>query len=310
MKVFVTGASGWIGSGRPGADRGGPPGCRPGPFGCLGPADRGHGWLPVQRGDVDDPDGLAAAAADAEGVIHLAFQHEVAFGGNFAAAAAAGSEGGRGHGSRPGRFRSTLRACVRHARAVGRQAGHGERRTRPEHRRPCRTLPDSVGDRPAHLLVAAASAFARRCCASRRPSTASGDTDSSPPLWRSPGRKASRDTSVTARIVGRPSIARTPPASSASPSRQRRPGQSFMQWATKVCRFVTSPKPLAVTSTSRLCRYAARRCRGALLPLGHFASLDSPARPSLTRELLGWQPTGPGLIEDLDQGHYFGSSDA
>jgi len=24
-----------------------------------------------------------------------------------------------------------------------------------------------------------------------------------------------------------------------------------------------------------------------------------------TRELLGWQPTHPGLIDDLDEGHYF-----
>ena len=43
----------------------------------------------VHRGDLDDPDGLAKAANDSDGVIHLAFQHEVAFGGNFAAAAAA-----------------------------------------------------------------------------------------------------------------------------------------------------------------------------------------------------------------------------
>jgi hypothetical protein len=25
----------------------------------------------------------------------------------------------------------------------------------------------------------------------------------------------------------------------------------------------------------------------------------------LTRELLGWQPTHPGLLDDLGQGHYF-----
>ena len=43
----------------------------------------------VQRGDLDDPDGLAKAAADSDGVIHLAFQHEIAFGGNFAAAGGA-----------------------------------------------------------------------------------------------------------------------------------------------------------------------------------------------------------------------------
>jgi nucleoside-diphosphate-sugar epimerase len=37
---------------------------------------------------------------------------------------------------------------------------------------------------------------------------------------------------------------------------------------------------------------------------GIFAS-DSRASSTLTRELLGWQPTGPGLVEDLDKGHYF-----
>jgi hypothetical protein len=39
--------------------------------------------------------------------------------------------------------------------------------------------------------------------------------------------------------------------------------------------------------------------------LGGFIGADSPASGDLTRELLGWQPTGPGLLEDLDKGHYF-----
>jgi hypothetical protein len=26
---------------------------------------------------------------------------------------------------------------------------------------------------------------------------------------------------------------------------------------------------------------------------------------TITQELLGWQPTHPGLIEDIEQGHYF-----
>jgi hypothetical protein len=38
-----------------------------------------------------------------------------------------------------------------------------------------------------------------------------------------------------------------------------------------------------------------------------FISLDSPASSALTRELLGWQPVQPGLIDDLDKGHYFES---
>jgi nucleoside-diphosphate-sugar epimerase len=39
--------------------------------------------------------------------------------------------------------------------------------------------------------------------------------------------------------------------------------------------------------------------------LAGFLAIDSPASSALTRDLLGWQPTRPGLIDDLDQGHYF-----
>ena len=39
--------------------------------------------------------------------------------------------------------------------------------------------------------------------------------------------------------------------------------------------------------------------------LAHFLAADVPATSALTRELVGWRPTHPGLIDDLDQGHYF-----
>src|SRR6266702_5709077 len=39
--------------------------------------------------------------------------------------------------------------------------------------------------------------------------------------------------------------------------------------------------------------------------LAGFLAADNPVSSALTRELLGWQPTHPGLIEDLDKGHYF-----
>jgi nucleoside-diphosphate-sugar epimerase len=38
--------------------------------------------------------------------------------------------------------------------------------------------------------------------------------------------------------------------------------------------------------------------------LGMFAGLDLPASSAKTRERLGWHPTGPGLIADLEQMHY------
>jgi nucleoside-diphosphate-sugar epimerase len=39
--------------------------------------------------------------------------------------------------------------------------------------------------------------------------------------------------------------------------------------------------------------------------LVRFFSMDQPASSSITRERMGWNPTHPGLIADLDAGHYF-----
>ncbi len=37
-----------------------------------------------------------------------------------------------------------------------------------------------------------------------------------------------------------------------------------------------------------------------------FAPLDNPTSNALTQKILDWHPERPGLIEDLDAGHYFG----
>ena len=49
----------------------------------------------------------------------------------------------------------------------------------------------------------------------------------------------------------------------------------------------------------------AEEAAGHFTWLSGFIGLDSPASSERTRALLGWNPTGPGLIEDLDKGHYF-----
>jgi nucleoside-diphosphate-sugar epimerase len=41
--------------------------------------------------------------------------------------------------------------------------------------------------------------------------------------------------------------------------------------------------------------------------LARFWGTDGPASSALTRELVGWEATGPRLLEDLEAGHYFGS---
>jgi nucleoside-diphosphate-sugar epimerase len=41
--------------------------------------------------------------------------------------------------------------------------------------------------------------------------------------------------------------------------------------------------------------------------LAMFVGRDAPASSALTQKRLGWQPTGPGLIADLEQMNYFAS---
>jgi hypothetical protein len=39
--------------------------------------------------------------------------------------------------------------------------------------------------------------------------------------------------------------------------------------------------------------------------MARFWGLDLPASSALTRERMGWTPTHVGLIDDLEEGHYF-----
>ena len=39
-----------------------------------------------------------------------------------------------------------------------------------------------------------------------------------------------------------------------------------------------------------------------------FVTMDITMPSTETRQLLGWQPVHPGLIADLDQGHYFATA--
>jgi len=39
--------------------------------------------------------------------------------------------------------------------------------------------------------------------------------------------------------------------------------------------------------------------------LANLVSLDLPASNAITRQTLGWEPAQPGLLDDLDNGHYF-----
>jgi nucleoside-diphosphate-sugar epimerase len=42
--------------------------------------------------------------------------------------------------------------------------------------------------------------------------------------------------------------------------------------------------------------------------LANLVTLDTPASNAITRRTLGWEPTQPGLLKDLGNGHYFPAS--
>jgi NAD dependent epimerase/dehydratase family enzyme len=46
------------------------------------------------------------------------------------------------------------------------------------------------------------------------------------------------------------------------------------------------------------------------IPFAIFAQMNAPASGNLTRERFGWEPTEPGLIADIDLGHYFTATTA
>jgi nucleoside-diphosphate-sugar epimerase len=88
MRVFVTGASGHIGSAVvPELIRAGHEvtGLARSDTSAAAVKAMGAG---VRRGDLGDPDGLREAAIDADAVVHLAFDHETMFAGDFAGAVA------------------------------------------------------------------------------------------------------------------------------------------------------------------------------------------------------------------------------
>ncbi len=52
---------------------------------------------------------------------------------------------------------------------------------------------------------------------------------------------------------------------------------------------------------------SAEEAKGHFGWMAFFFAMDLASSSKLTRERLGWQPAQPGLLADLDQGHYFAS---
>jgi nucleoside-diphosphate-sugar epimerase len=304
MRIFVTGASGWIGSA-----------VVPELLGAghevvgLARSDASAQALEaagatVQRGDIDDPDGLAKAANDPDGVIHLGFQHEVAFGGNFAAAAAADRRAVEAMGAA---LADSDRPFVLASGMLG--LTNGQVATENDG-----LVPDAVtranpaGRRAATaLLTLSLRGIGVRSSVLRFPPTVHGDGDHG---FVATFVDIARQRGVSGYVgdgANRwPAVHRSDAARLARLAVEAAPagsvlhavgdeGVPFREIAEVMGRHLGVPAASVAPAD-------APEHFGHL---GHFVGLDSPATAAITRELLAWEPTGPTLLEDLEQDHYY-----
>jgi nucleoside-diphosphate-sugar epimerase len=306
MRVFVTGASGWIGSA-----------VVPELLGAghqvvgLARSDTSADALTaagakVHRGTLDDLDTLRDAAGASDGVIHLAFKHDLAFTGDFQGAADADRLAVDALGEAlAGTDRPFLIASGTLGLAPGRvateQDGHGPAEATggfgrgPQTRRATAELALSLGSRGVRSSVV------------RLPPTNHGDGDNG---FIAALVGIAREKGVSGYIgdgTNRwPAVHRLDSARLFRLALEQAPAASTLHATAEegvpvrdIAEVIGRHLDLPVVSVS------PEDAGEHFAWLAGFLGADSPASSALTRELLGWQPTQPGLIADLDEGHYF-----
>jgi nucleoside-diphosphate-sugar epimerase len=308
MRVFVTGASGWIGS-------------------AVVPEllDGGHqvtglarsdasaaaltaAGVQVQRGTLDDLDSLREAAAASDGVIHLAFKHDLAFTGNFEGAADADRRAVETFADvLAGSGRPLVIASGTLGVAPGRVAterdGHGE----PDPAVAAIAGPGPLTRHATAEFVLSLASRGVRSSVMRLPPTNHGDGDNG---FMAAIVGIARDKGVSGYIgdgANRwPAVHRLDSAHLFRLALENAPAGSTLHAVADegvpirdIADVIGRHLEVPVVSIS------PEDAAGHFTWLAHFIGLDSPASSTLTRELLDWHPTQPGLIADLDKGHYF-----
>ncbi|TXS48070.1 SDR family oxidoreductase [Streptomyces sp. uw30] len=300
MRIFVTGASGWIGS-------------------ALVPEliDAGHqvvglarssasadaltaAGAEVVRGTVDDLDVLGEHAAASDGVVHLAFKHDIAFTGDYQGAAEADRRAVDTFGDA---LAGTDRPFVLASGLVGLKPGQVSTE---------RDLPTIDGSPTSVRAATAAAALALasrgvRSSVVRLAPTCHGEGDigfmaTLVGIARAQGvsgylgdgtNRWAAVHRLDAALLFRLAVEKAPAGSVLHGVDEE--GIALHDVAEVIGRHLDVP----VTSVSQ------GAAAGHFTWLSTFLGVDAPASSALTREMLDWRPTRPGLLEDLAKGHYF-----
>ena len=254
----------------------------------------------VRRGDLDDLDGLRQAAEAADGVIHLAFKHDEMAAGNFPAAVAADlaaikalasalegtgkplvSTSGTlmlafaGITGRPGTEADFAQSGPRvdaENFVIG-LAGHGVRSSAVRLPPIVHSSLDHHGF--AHILIGIA-----------RQAGVSAYVGDGANRW------PSVHTLDAARVY-RLALESAPAGSRLHAVADE--GVPFRDIAAAIGHGAGVPTA-SISASDAGERFAF---------LGTFVGVDNPTSSEVTRKVLGWEPAHPGLIEDLEHGHYF-----
>jgi nucleoside-diphosphate-sugar epimerase len=302
MRVFVTGASGHIGSAvvpellRHGHQVTG-----------LARSDASAAALEaagaqVHRGDLDDLDGLHAAAAAADGVIHLAFKHEAMMAGDFMTAVtddlravqamASAIEGsGKPFVGTGGTAMLALSGAVSGRAGTEQDRLTGGPRVEAENtalglagrgvRSSWVRLPPVV-----HSELPGSGGFAIVLIGIARATGVSACVGDGANRWPAVN-------TVDAARLYRLALESAPAGSVLHGVAEE--GIAVRDIAEVIGRHLNLPVK-SIDPADAAAHFGM---------LGAFAGLDNPSSSALTRQLLDWQPTGAGLFEDLERGHYF-----
>ncbi len=299
MRVFVTGASGHIGSA-----------VIPELLGAghrvigLARSDASAAALEAagaeaHRGDLDDLDGLQQAAADADGVIHLAFKHEEMNSGHFEAAVEGDLRAVRaigdalvGSGKPFVGTSGTLMLLFGGVEGVGTEADAGDAGPRID---------------AENAVIALADRGVRSSVIRLPPSVHSSlDRTGFVPALISFARDKGRAGYVgdganrwpTVHTLDAARLYRLALEGAPAGTRLHGVGEEGVRFR-EIAECIGRHLDLPTVSIPQedLADYFEY--------LAFFVSLDNPTSSARTQALLDWHPTNPRLIEDLDEGHYF-----